>query len=64
MKDKIEKRLKVIGEVILFTVLLAAAVVTPYLLSVSEPTKIVLLGAALVGVAIWGKKHLKPQSHP
>jgi hypothetical protein len=64
MENKREKRWKAIRGLFFLAVLLAAAVVTPYVLPVSEPAKVFLLGAALVGVAVWGRKHFKPQSHP
>jgi hypothetical protein len=62
MKNEIENRKKAIRGVVFLAVFVAAAMVTPYVLSVSEPAKICLLGAALVGVAVWARKRLKPQA--
>ena len=45
-------------------ILFAGAVLVPYALSVSEPAKVLLLGAGLVGVAFWGRKHLKREENP
>jgi hypothetical protein len=35
----------------------------PYALSVEEPGRILLLGAALIAVAIWGRRWLARQQH-
>jgi len=56
-----EKRLKV-G--VLFTLVLILALLMPYVLSLEEPARISLLGAALVGVAFWGRRHLARQDNP
>jgi len=44
-----------------FLILLFALIITIYVLSVSEPTKVVLLGAGFVGIAIWARKTFKAE---
>jgi hypothetical protein len=60
-KEKKEKKFKV-G--FFFAMLLVGAVLVPYALSVEEPTKVLLLGASLVGVGVWGRRHLKRHENP
>ena len=43
--------------------LLAGAIIAPYAFAVSEPVKVILFGAALVGLAVWGKRYLKRQTN-
>ena len=40
-------------------ILFLALIISTYLLSVSEPTKVVLLGAGFVGIAIWARRTFK-----
>jgi hypothetical protein len=42
-----------------FLILFLALISTTYGLSVSEPTKVVLLGAGFVGIAIWARRTFK-----
>jgi hypothetical protein len=43
--------------------LLAGAALAPYALSISEPAKVLLLGASLVVVAVWGRRKLRRQEN-
>ena len=44
-----------------FFLLLLALIITIYVLSVSEPTKVVLLGAGFVGIVIWARRTFKEE---
>jgi hypothetical protein len=44
---------------LLFIVVLVGILLVPYLLSISEPAKVFIFGAALVGLTVWAKKHFK-----
>jgi hypothetical protein len=63
MKNGTKSRWHTIRGVVCLVVLLVGAVLTPYVLSVAEPVKVFLLGTVLVGVAVWGKKHVKQQAN-
>lgn len=59
-----KSRWRTTRDLVCLVVLLVGAVLTPYVLTVPESAKILLLGTALVGVAVWGRKHLKRQTNP
>ena len=59
MKNAKLNRWRNIIKTFLFILLLAGILPAPYVLSISEPAKVFLLGAALVGLTVWAKKHFK-----
>jgi hypothetical protein len=63
MKNGTKSRWHSVRGVFCLVVLPVGAVLTPYVLSVAEPVKVILLGTVLVGVAVWGKKHVKRQAN-
>jgi len=42
-----------------FLILPLALIITIYVLSVSEPTKVLLLGAGFVGIVFWARRTFK-----
>jgi hypothetical protein len=62
MANEIDQRKKAIRDLVVLAVVVAAAVLVPYVFTVSEPGKICVLGVALVGVAVWARKRLKAQA--
>ncbi len=56
-----DNRGNTVTNIVRFLILLLALIITTYVLSVSEPTKVVLLGAGFVGIAIWARKTFKAE---
>jgi hypothetical protein len=64
MRSVNNNRKKTVRSGLFLSLLLVGGTCILYLLSVSEPAKILLLGAALVGAAIWSRRYLKRQENP
>jgi hypothetical protein len=63
MKTEIQRQFRKTVRRAVCLFLLTVAMIAPYVLSASEPVKICLFGGALLAIAIWARKYLKPQSH-
>jgi len=59
MKNGKQNGWRNIIEELLFIVVLVGILLIPYFLSISEPAKVFILGAALVGLTVWAKKHFE-----
>lgn len=64
MRNGSKRAWKSIAGGLVLVLFAVGAVVTPYMVSLSEPVKVVLLGAVLVGIAIWGRRYLKEPANP
>jgi hypothetical protein len=53
-----EKRHRTLRTGFVFALILIAALFVPFVLFTEEPARILLLGAVLLGVAIWGRRRL------
>ena len=51
-----ENRVRNVGNVIRILVLVLALVFAIHVLSVAEPTKVLLLGIGFIGIAMWGRR--------
>lgn len=61
MQNGTKKRLESISSALILVALAAVTTLTPYVAAISEPAKVFLLGAALVGLAIWARRYLRRQ---
>jgi hypothetical protein len=56
MNTDIRTRSKSIIRGVVLVLLLAGAVMTAYVFKESEPLKVFMFGAVLIGLAVWGKR--------
>ena len=59
MKNAKENKWRNIIEASGFILFFAGILPVLYVLSISEPVKVLLLGATLVGLTVWAKRHYK-----
>jgi hypothetical protein len=64
MDVKMEKGRSDAGEILRFVIILVGLVAAASLLSLTVSTKVFLIGAAFVALAIWGKRKLKQEHKP
>ncbi len=59
MNSNMRTRSKSITSVVVLVLLIAGAAMTLYVFKESEPLKVVMFGAVLVGLAVWGKRYVR-----
>ena len=59
MKTEMSIRSKSITAAVVLVLLIAGAALTLYVFKESEPLKVLMFGAVLVGLSVWGKRHVR-----
>ena len=59
-----EKRTSSVGDALRFVILFVGLVAGTSVLSLTVSSKVLLIGAAFVALAVWGKRKLKQERKP
>ena len=59
MNTNFRTQLKRITAAVVLVLLIAGAAITLYVFKESEPLKVLIIGAVLVGLSVWGKRYVR-----